>query len=99
MKVEYSPEAERDLDAIADYVADESGEGTAVKLIARLIEACEKLGPRPKAYPLIAALAHLEMRRRVVGSYLVFYRVTKIVQIVRVVHGARDYLSLLEPDD
>jgi len=34
-----------------------------------------------------------------VGPYLIFYRVRDEVQVLRIVHGARDWLALLDEAD
>jgi toxin ParE1/3/4 len=39
------------------------------------------------------------LRRRPFGSYLIFYRVgTETVEVVHILHGARDYEPLLFPE-
>jgi plasmid stabilization system protein ParE len=40
---------------------------------------------------------HLGIRRRPFGNYLIFYRVGAI-EVVHVLHGARDYERLLFPE-
>ena len=43
--------------------------------------------------------AHLGVRRRVHGAYLIFYRIEKeAVVIIHILHGSRDYEALLFPD-
>lgn len=93
VKVEYQPAAESDLDdiwltialnnpAAADRVID------AIHDRAKLLSNFPELGPeRPDIAP--------DLRVLVEGSYLILYRVTETsVEIVRVVHGARDMTAL-----
>lgn len=93
VKVEYQPAAESDLDDIwltialnnpvaADRVID------AIHDRAKLLSDFPELGPeRPDIAP--------DLRVLVEGSYLILYRFTETsVEIVRVVHGARDMTAL-----
>ena len=39
------------------------------------------------------------MRRRIFAPYVIFYRVGKTqLTLVRIIHGARDYLRILDQD-
>jgi plasmid stabilization system protein ParE len=50
----------------------------------------------PLSAPIWLELPELGLRRRVSGSYLIFYKVVgDVVNIVRIVHGARDTLTIL----
>lgn len=98
MKVRYTPVAEQDLEAIGDWIAEDSPRG-AVAFIERLNRACDSLGALPLAFPIDPELVDLALRKRVVGPYLIFYRVTEEVEIVRVIHGARDYGVLFRDED
>lgn len=91
--VRISPAAEADLRGIWHYVADDDLEA-ASRLLRRvrdrisLLASHPLLGPeRPDVGPGVRALT--------VGRYLALYRVTGTgVEIVRVVHGARDVRDL-----
>jgi toxin ParE1/3/4 len=56
----------------------------------------------PNAYPLVSRHGISEIsgiRRAVYGQYLIFYRITTdAVEIVHVLHGARDFASILFPE-
>jgi toxin ParE1/3/4 len=42
---------------------------------------------------------HLGIRRRPFGNYLIFYRVgADAIEVVHILHGARDYEPLLFPE-
>lgn len=83
-----TPRAARDLEEIADAIANDNP-AAAEKLIARLQEASELLGERPRlgmARPDIAA----DLRHFPVGNYLILYReVEDRVEIVRYTHERR----------
>jgi plasmid stabilization system protein ParE len=47
----------------------------------------------------VPRLEHLGIRRHPFGNYLIFYRVgTNAIEVVHVLHGARDYERLLFPE-
>lgn len=97
MKVRYAWAAERDIETIGDWIAEDSPQA-AIAFVERLSRACGGLAAMPLAYPIVPELADLKLRKRVVGPYLVFYRVTDTVEIARVLHGARDYEMLFRDD-
>jgi plasmid stabilization system protein ParE len=90
-------EAETDLETIAEYVAHDSVL-TALSLVHELREKCFAHAEAPRGYPLVPRYEHHGIRRRPFGSYLIFYRVgTKAIEVVHILHGARDYEPLLFP--
>lgn len=100
MSYELSPEAQSDLVAIAGFIAEDSPRA-ARKLIADIRRACEKLagqpglGHRRKDLTVEPTLRFYAVRR----YYLVIYREdTKPLQIVRVLHSARDATAELTGD-
>jgi len=53
----------------------------------------------PEAFPLVPRYARQGIRRYLHRNYLVFYHIeADRVVIIRVLHGARDYESVLFPD-
>jgi toxin ParE1/3/4 len=93
-----SAEAESDLEQIATYIADRNAEA-ALHFIQELREKCESLSDAPREYPLVPRYEHLGIRRRPFGNYLIFYRVgADIIEVVHILHGARDYELLLFPE-
>ena len=95
MKVSITAEAENDLEAIADYIAKDNP-ARALSFIHELRDACLGLAGMPLAFQLVPRYERFAVRRRVHGSYLIFYRVeAKQVVILHVLHGAMDYASLL----
>ena len=91
--------AERDLEDIASYVAAQSPR-SALMLIRELREKCESLADTPRGYPLVPRYEHKGIRRRPFGNYLIFYRVGQdAIEVIHILHGARDYEPLLFPED
>ena len=86
-----------DLESIGDWIAADSPV-RARAFVELLRERCLQLGAMPLAFPVVPRFEKWNVRRRPVGDYLVFYRVTASrVEILHVLHGARDYESLLFP--
>ena len=98
MKVVLAKSAITDLESIADWIAADSPE-RAVSFIELLRRRCLQLADAPRAYPLVPRYESKGIRRRPVGDYLIFYRLTgSVVEIVHVLHGARDVEALLFPE-
>ena len=98
MIVVLTAEAEADPDQITTYIAEQSIE-IALNFVQELREKCESLADAPRGYPLVPRHEHLGIRRRPFGNYLIFYRVgTSTIEVVHVLHGARDYERLLFPE-
>ncbi|WP_311267152.1 type II toxin-antitoxin system RelE/ParE family toxin [Sphingobium sp. WCS2017Hpa-17] len=98
MKVELAAEAERDLEAIAYHIATDNP-ARALGFILELRDKCLGLADYPRAFPVVARYAHLDVRRRVYGQYLIFYRVeAERIVVLHILHGASDYLDRLGLD-
>jgi addiction module RelE/StbE family toxin len=88
MRVVYTPASLRDLIDIGDYIALDNRK-RAKTFVAELRTACSSLGSDSLRYPFLQELT--DIRRMPVGNYLVLCRVFEDrVQIVHVIHGARD---------
>ncbi len=99
MIVVVTAEAEADLEQIAAYVAEQSPR-SALTLVRELRERCESLLDAPRGYPLVPRYEHLGIRRRPFGRFLIFYRVSQdAIEVIHILHGARDYESLLFPEE
>jgi plasmid stabilization system protein ParE len=91
-------EAKTDLEQIATYIAEQSVE-IALNFVQELREKCESLADAPRGYPLVPRYEQHGIRRRPFGNYLIFYRVgSDAIEVVHILHGARDYERLLFPD-
>ncbi|MBH5401387.1 type II toxin-antitoxin system RelE/ParE family toxin [Bradyrhizobium sp. CNPSo 4010] len=99
MIVVLTAEAESDLEEIASYVAAQSPQ-SALTLIRGLRDRCETLADAPHRYPLVPRYEQKGIRRRPFGNYLIFYRVGRdAIEVIHILHGARDYEPLLFPPD
>jgi plasmid stabilization system protein ParE len=99
VKVIISRSAERELEEIGDWIARDNPD-RAASFVMELQEACRAIGLRPRAYPLVDGSRDPLLRRKVHGNYLIFYDVgASHIEILHVLHGARDYESLLFPED
>ena len=84
-----SPRAERDLNAIWDFIA-ESNPIAATRFLNRIEERCQLLADNPMLGPLRPEFGR-DIRSYPWGNYLILYGPTAGgVEIVRVVHGARN---------
>jgi plasmid stabilization system protein ParE len=91
-------EAEADLAQIADFIAQDSIH-SALKFVQDIRDKCQSLADAPRGFPLVPRYEHLGIRRRPFGNYLIFYRVgADLIEIVHILHGARDIERLLFPE-
>jgi toxin ParE1/3/4 len=91
--------AEDDLKVILDYVALESPL-RAERMAARLEQAVADLADSAMRYAEMPVNDPRNVRRRVVGSYAIYYRVEgSRVDVLHILHGARDAKKLLFPDE
>lgn len=97
MIVTISAEAERDIEAIGDYIARDNPD-RAISYIRELRAKCLALADLPHGFPLVPRYERQGVRHRVHGRHLIFYRVeAEAVVILHVVHGAQDYAAILSP--
>lgn len=95
MIVQISAEAERDIEAIGDYIARDSPR-RALTFLRELRGKCLGLADMPERFPLVPRYEAAGVRHRVHGNYLIFYRVEpEKVVILHILHGARDYDAVL----
>jgi len=89
-----SHRAERDLEEIADYIADRNP-SAAVREVERLLERFALLATQPLMGQLRDDLPD-HPRAFSAGNYLVVYQPTvNGIEVARVVHAARDVASIL----
>ena len=90
-----SPRASEDLLEIWSYIADDS-EANADGFIDKIYETMELLARQPGFGRRRDELA-LGIQSFLVGRYIIFYRVVAgAIEIVRVLHGARDIENIFE---
>jgi toxin ParE1/3/4 len=99
-EVVYLDDARRDLQALYDYIAAESGSVIARNYIRRIQDACERLGlfsergtPRSDVRP---GLRKIGFERRAI---IVFQVLPDTVEIVRVAYGGQDWVKVLRQDN
>jgi toxin ParE1/3/4 len=98
MKVVFAAAAESDLIEIGEHIQQDNPD-RAVMFVLELTDHCYTLADMPRRYPLVPRYENFGVRRCVYGNYLIFYRVREdAVEIVHVLHGARDHESILFPD-
>ena len=99
MRVVWTAAAQADLAEISDYIAADNPT-RSLSFINEIVDAGEAIGDMPRIFPLVPRLEHKAVRRRIYGQYLIFYRLeAESVQILHVVHAARDYVRALFPED
>ena len=96
--IRFSDQAENDLDEIWDYAAEHSFQ-TADQRVKRILSVCFSFIETPELG------RHREefrkgMRSFAVGNYIIFYRAwSERIDILRIIHGARDLEILLVSGD
>jgi toxin ParE1/3/4 len=99
VRVKIMPSAESDLEQIGDWIAL-GDPRRAITFTDQLRQRCERVGSSPRAYPLIPGHEASGIRRCVYRGYLIFYRVApELVEVIHVLHGARDVDAILFPDE
>ena len=95
MKVVLSPAAEVDLDHLGERIGKDNP-ARAVTFLLELRACCQRLADAPRGYPLVPRFKRVGIRRRPHKNYLIFYVVrSDLIEVLHVVHGARDYERLL----
>lgn len=99
MKVVLSEQAERDLEEIGDFIAVDDP-GRARSFVREIRASCAGLASMPRRFPVVGQRNGLAVRRRTHGAYLIFYReASSRVEVIRILHGTRDHIRLLFPED
>lgn len=99
--IEITKPAENDLFGIGRYISRELLEPeTAQKVVSKIAEGIISLEDMPLRNALVEdeRLAYKGIRRIMVNNYIIFYLVnedSKIVTIIRILYGRRDWINLL----
>jgi plasmid stabilization system protein ParE len=93
-RYQISVPARQDLIEIRDFIAKDN-RAAARKVLAGIRDACRMLARRPQVGHLRTDLAGEPLRFWPVYSYLIIYRPTKPIEIVRVLHAARDISAIM----
>ncbi len=90
-----SPEAQRDIEQIRDYILDEAGTGVARHVLGQITTALRFLAATPGAGHRRDDLTEADLRFWPVLSYLIAYDpVMRPIGIARVLHAGRDLEAL-----
>ena len=90
-----TPRAEQDVNDIWEYIADDNIEA-ADRVLAALGKTMHRLAKDPGIGHMREELADRRHRFFLVYSYLIVYRFeTRPLQVIRVLHAARDLQSIL----
>jgi len=98
MRVEFSSFVEGDLDAIADYIAQDNPT-RALSFLREIGAQIHTIGQNPMLYQLRPEIGE-GARMAIVGRYVILFRLTtKSVRIERIVYGGRDLLALFRQEE
>ena len=91
MRILWSPQSLRDLDAIHEYIAKDS-EHYAGLTIARIFSAVEQLIQFPHSGRIVPERDEPEIREVIVGRFRVVYRVQgELIEVATVFRAAREF--------
>lgn len=92
-----TPAASQDINDIVDFVYENSGLNQAHRVHRKLADGFRKIGEHPGIGHPRPELIDESVRVYTVYSFLVIYRSdTKPVEILRIIHGARDLNAAME---
>lgn len=95
-----SAKAKLELQEILDYLAAEASARLAIQMTDKLLAAVDELGDNALMHALVPQHEESGIRRRVVGSYNIYYVARgDAVSVLHVLHHARDQGRLLFPED
>ncbi len=99
MRVRFTVQARSDIASIYKYLDEQAGTRIAKTILAELRERCLGLARMPERFEKLQGFEATALRRRVYRNYLIIYRIRiDVLEIVRVFHGASDYLKLLNDE-
>jgi toxin ParE1/3/4 len=89
MKVRYSAQSRADLNAIREYIAQDSPI-TARRFVQRLRVGIRQLATFPELGSIVEAWDRQDLRELIIGNYRVIYQmVSREVWIITISHAAR----------
>jgi len=97
-QVAWTEIAWRDLERIADYIAEDSP-GYAATLVRRVRDSARSLEEMAERGRVVPELEEPTVRELIVGSYRLIYEVDDAhVNILGLIHGARDLAALWDKE-
>lgn len=92
----FTHQAQSDLDEIWDYLASEADEAIADRVVDEIRYACERIVEFPHS-GRTKEMLRPDLRSFIVRNYVFFYYVhSDGIEIIRILHGARDIESLID---
>lgn len=99
MTVRFSARADADIIGIKAYIAADNA-SRATTFARELVLSCLAIGEVPLAHRKISRTRLTEVRRKNHKGYAIIYRIGgSTIEIVRVLHGARDIARILRAED
>jgi toxin ParE1/3/4 len=99
VKVRLTRSAEADLIAVADWIGRDNP-ARAIGFARELHARCMSLVARPRRFPVARIVRGARIRKLAYRNYLIFYVVgADSVDVIRIVHGARDWAALLGKEE
>ena len=93
-EVVWTQTAWRDLEHIADHIAEDSP-GYAAAFVQSIRDHARTLGEFPHRCRMVPELGDPEVRELIVGNYRLIYEIhDQAVYVLGLIHGARDLASL-----
>ena len=91
MRIVWTPQAIEDVEAIRNYIAQDSPR-YGDHMVERIVEAVERLEMFPRSGRVVPELKREAIREVIYGNYRIVYRVTELeAQIITVFHAARRF--------
>ncbi|MBU3097691.1 MULTISPECIES: type II toxin-antitoxin system RelE/ParE family toxin [Clostridium] len=97
VNIRINPLATTDLKEIKKYISEDSIEA-GIKTVKDIIDKIETLADYPEMGVMLMYKIRLKSKYRYIisGQYIIFYIYEQsVVSIQRILHGKRDYMSLL----
>jgi toxin ParE1/3/4 len=96
LEVRFSPNAERNLEQIEEYITDNGSADAAAKVVDQIVDRCEELAAMPRSGKAREEIAPGVRSVTSGGMYVIYYRIhSDKIEILRVWHGARDNTALI----
>lgn len=99
-RVAWTETAWRDLEGIADHIAEDSP-GYAAALVRRMRDRARSLEELAERGRIVPELDQPTVRELVVGSYRLIYEIDEeeMVYVLGLIHGARDLAAAWDEED
>lgn len=96
MRIRITRQAQVDLEAIAEWIGRDNP-ARAISFVDELLARCRSLSEHPDRFLVHRQLGGRVVRKMSHGDYVILYvRLADQVEVVHVVHGARDLEGLLD---